>query len=234
MDKQSNLRQKRIFSITFNVIFYVIIASLLVFSIMTIRSSKVNTIPNIFNKGYVAVQTDSMDADMPNWVPEGKAKPFKANTLLFITILDMDSKDNLEVGDVITFYDTNIDALNTHRIKEVVKSGDRVVKVVTQGDKYQDDEFKTEEVLISHVYAVHKGARLAGIGWLFIQLQKKWVFLTFIIIPVFIVLVVQAIITFNVIFKMKLKKEEASTEDLIEQRVREELERRLKEEENNK
>lgn len=232
MSTNMKVKQNRIMSITFNVIFYVIIAALLVFSIMTIRSSKVNSIPNVFNKGYVSVQTDSMDAEMPSWVPEGKAKPFKANTLLFINVLNDDKRQELEVGDVVTFYDSNLEALNTHRIKEVIKQGDTITKVITQGDKYQDDDSKTEEVLVSHIYAIHNGARIGKVGWLFIKLQQKWVFLVFIIIPVFIVLVIQAIFTFRIIFKDRLEKEKAKTEDLIEQRIQEELEKRLKEQEN--
>lgn len=234
MQEQQTKKNKKVLSITFNVIFYLIIAFLLIFSIMTIRSSKVNSIPNIFGKGYVAVQTDSMDAEMPSWVPSGKAKPFKPNTLLFINVLNDDTRQNIEVGDVITFFDYNLEALNTHRVKEVIKSGDTITKLITQGDKYQLDDGKTEEVLINHVYALHKGARINGLGWIFIQLQKKWVFLVFIIIPVFIVLVVQAFFTFNALFKAKLSKEKAQEEDLIEQRVQAEIERRLKEEKNKK
>ena len=232
MEKQAVTKQKRILSITFNIVFYLIIAGLLLFSIMTVRSSKAQSIPNVFGKGYIAVATDSMDADMPDWVPEGSAKPFKANTLIIVSILDDDLRQEVKVGDVVTFYDTNLQALNTHRVKVVHKSGDTITKVTTQGDKYQDDDGKTEEVLISHVYAVHKGGRVAGLGWLFIQLQKPVVFAVFIILPVFIVLVIQAIYTFNIMYKMKLAKKTEEDEDLIEARIQAEIEKRLKEQTN--
>jgi len=232
MEKQAVTKQKRILSITFNIVFYLIIAGLLLFSIMTVRSSKAQSIPNVFGKGYIAVATDSMDADMPDWVPEGSAKPFKANTLIIVSILDDDLRQEVKVGDVVTFYDTNLQALNTHRVKVVHKSGDTITKVTTQGDKYQDDDGKTEEVLISHVYAVHKGGRVAGLGWLFIQLQKPVVFAVFIILPVFIVLVIQAIYTFNIMYKMKLAKKTEEEEDLIEARIQAEIEKRLKEQTN--
>ena len=232
MEKQTVSKQKRILSVSFNIIFYLIIAGLLLFSIMTVRSSKAQSIPNVFGKGYIAVSTDSMDADMPDWVPDGSAKPFKANTLIIVSILDDDLRQELKVGDVVTFYDTNLQALNTHRVKVVHKSGDTITKVTTQGDKYQNDDGKTEEVLITHVFAVHKGGRVAGLGWLFIQLQKPVVFAIFIILPVFIVLVIQAIYTFNIMYKMKLAKKTEEEEDLIEARIQAEIEKRLKEQTN--
>jgi signal peptidase I len=41
----------KIIKISLNTIFYLIIVGLLVFSIMTIRSKKANSIPNIFGRG---------------------------------------------------------------------------------------------------------------------------------------------------------------------------------------
>lgn len=217
----------KIIKISLNTIFYLIIVGLLVFSIMTIRSKKANSIPNIFGRGYVAVASDSMDATMPEWVEDGKPKPFKKNTLLFIKVLESDDKQKLEVGDIVTFYDDNLEALNTHRIKEVNKQGDQIVSIVTQGDKYQDDDGKVEQVLLSRVYAVHSGKRINGLGVIFIGLQNKYVFAFAIILPVFIILILQAYITFNAFYKLKQEK----NKDEIDKRIEEEIERRLKEKE---
>ena len=233
MEEKEVSKQKKIFSITFNVIFYLIILGLLIFSIMTVRSKSANSIPNIFGKGYIAVQTDSMDANMPDWVPDGSPKPFKTNTLLIVDIVDDDSRQEIKVGDIVTFYDTNIEALNTHRVKEVNLSGNTITSIKTQGDKYQDDDGKVEQVLISHVFAKHNGARINGIGWLFIQLQKPVVFAIVIILPVFIVLIIQAIHTFNILFKLRLDKKAAEDKALIEARIQAEIEKRLKEKNEN-
>src|SRR5690554_7443198 len=126
MEKQTVSKQKRVLSITFNIVFYLIIAGLLLFSIMTVRSSKAQSIPNIFGKGYIAVATDSMDAEMPDWVPEGSAKPFKANTLIIVNILDDESRQELKVGDVVTFYDTNLQALKDRKSTRLNSSHVRI------------------------------------------------------------------------------------------------------------
>lgn len=233
MEKQTVSKQKRILSVSFNIIFYLIIAGLLLFSIMTVRSSKAQNIPNVFGKGYVAVATDSMDAEMPDWAKDlDVAKPFKANTLLIVTIVNDKNINDIKVGDVITFSDPTLNyKLNTHRVIEI-QEDEFFPKFITQGDKYQDDPNKTETIDFSLVHAVHKGGRVAGLGWLFIQLQKPVVFAVFIILPVFIVLVIQAIYTFNIMYKMKLAKKTEEDEDLIEARIQAEIEKRLKEQTN--
>ncbi len=131
----------RITNIVVNVIFYIFIAILLLFSISQIAGSKDKKVKNVFGLGYEVVASDSM-------------KPaFKKNDLIWVKT-NFKEKD-LKVGTIATFWDmyssnpTNNSKgfLNTHRIVDVVdlnKDG-KVEFYVLQGDykKGTVDDYST-------------------------------------------------------------------------------------------
>ena len=133
-NKQVELKEKvnkqqvlKVVNIVLNVFFYAFIAVVLLFAISTITKKDHKSIPNLFGSGYLVVQTDSM---------EGAGKEnFKVGELIIVSLLDEDEKDDLEVNDIISFYDVNIKAINTHRIIGVVKDDSgKVIAYETKGD----------------------------------------------------------------------------------------------------
>ena len=127
----------KIAKIAGNVVFYAIICGLLLFSIMNIRGSKDNkSYPNLFGRGMLAVVSPSMDGDQED--------SFKIGDLIIVKTFKEKDWDDLEVGDVVTFYDPSANdgkgGLNSHRIVSILTSdeGERLT-VIVQGDKSVKD-----------------------------------------------------------------------------------------------
>lgn len=112
-----------------NVIFYLIIALLLLFSIMNINGgNKTQGFPNIFGKGFLSVQSNSMEGTNPD--------SFVKGDLLFVDVFNPKDYDSLEVGMIVTFYDDNIDNLNSHRIVYIARDDDgKILSLAVQGDR---------------------------------------------------------------------------------------------------
>lgn len=121
-----------------NIVFYVVIIGLLLFSIMNINAgSKNGGFPNIFGKGFLAVQTDSMTRDgdrLDELYADFEIREFSRGDLLYANVVNEKNINDLKVGDVVTFFDSSINALNTHRIVIVDIEDGKVTRVVLQGD----------------------------------------------------------------------------------------------------
>lgn len=121
-----------------NVVFYVVILGLLLFSIMNINAGSTNGgFPNIFGKGFLAVQSNSMSTmenpivALPDEYKSFGVGQFQKGDLLYADTLSSKDINKLHVGDVITFYDKSISykdtkgkeisgALNSHRIVYII------------------------------------------------------------------------------------------------------------------
>lgn len=122
-----------------NVVFYAIILALLLFSIMNINAgSKNGGFPNIFGKGFLSVQTNSMtrSGDLPKEYDNYQVGEFAPGDLLYADVIKSDKDfQSLKVGDVITFYDNDLGNLNSHRIVYMVYDNDGSIKsIAVQGD----------------------------------------------------------------------------------------------------
>ena len=124
-----------------NVVFYAIILALLLFSIMNINAgSKNGGFPNIFGKGFLSVQSNSMTRSKSSVLPkeydEYKIGEFAVGDLLYAeTITKREDVEKLKVGDVITFYDDDINNLNSHRIVYIAYNADGSMNSISvQGD----------------------------------------------------------------------------------------------------
>ncbi|MCR5349877.1 MAG: hypothetical protein K6E20_02690 [Acholeplasmatales bacterium] len=126
-----------------NVFFYSILLMLLIFSIMNINGGARNrNFPNIFGRGFLSVQSDSMtrvENSEENWPKEWenfKIKDFDKGDLVNVKVFKKSKASSIDVGDVITFYDEAIDDLNTHRVIDiVVDTNGKVLSYICQGDK---------------------------------------------------------------------------------------------------
>lgn len=147
-------KQKTMFGLKIagNVVFYAVILALLLFSIMNINAGSTNGgFPNIFGKGFLTVQSDSMSSvKNPHYVlPENYSTyavgQFQKGDLLYADTLSSKDINSLHVGDVITFYDKTISyrdtkgkeingALNSHRIVYIIYEDDSTSNVYTQSN----------------------------------------------------------------------------------------------------
>lgn len=139
--EKKTTKEKTIFGLKIagNIIFYLIIIALLLFSIMNINAgSKNGGFPNIFGKGFLSVQSDSMTRqdELPEEYNNYKIQGFAKGDLLYVKVLNNKNINELKKGDVVTFYDSTIEALNTHRIVYITYNEDNTVNSVSlQGDK---------------------------------------------------------------------------------------------------
>lgn len=127
-----------ILKIVGNVLFYAVIITLLLFSIMNINAgSKNGGFPNIFGRGFLSVQSNSMkrSGTMPEKYNEYEISEFEKGDLLLVKVFKEKDVNNLKVGDIITFYDQQLNALNSHRIVYMTKdSSNNVMSISVQGD----------------------------------------------------------------------------------------------------
>lgn len=121
--------------IALNVVFYILILLVLLFSISNIRAKNKNhQIPNIFGKGYLNVLSDSMTGDNKD--------SFNTGDMIIVKIANKKKISKLEVGNIVTFYDYRLasnkgagSALDTHRIVYIDKTNNDSYVYYTVGDK---------------------------------------------------------------------------------------------------
>jgi signal peptidase len=215
MDQPKSKNSLKVVKITLNVVFYTLIALLLLYSIIVITSRGENSIPNVFGNGLLAVETDSMVGDNKD--------SFNPKDLIFVKILSEDQKANLKVGQVITFNDpAKQGRLNTHRIVDIRPDG----LIQTKGDNTSQPDIYLLE--LDSVVAIYT-SKLAAVGGLILFLQTQLGFGLLVLLPIFLVLVYQGIVLFNNIYKLKKAKLE---EEFAEKRSLEKTE--LMEEEKEK
>ena len=120
-----DLNKKKILSIALNVLIWIFVAfSVLITVLVFSAQGSSDGVPSVFGKSLITISTDSMEPT------------YKAGDLVFMEKLDNSEKENLEVGDIITFHapididgDGMVGDINTHRIDAI--DG---VSYVTKGD----------------------------------------------------------------------------------------------------
>lgn len=237
--ENTNIEEKKSNKVIFglkiagNVIFYAVIILLLIFSIMNIKAGSSNGgFPNIFGKGFLAVKTESMERDtgsgsgVPSYYDDYSIGEIKKNDLVYEKVLNSKSINNLKVGDVITFFDPSIKALNTHRIVIIDKTDGVVSRIVCQGD-YSVSLFgvydpvngtpSTNQSLIdrgdiqiisdmSNVKGIVTGVK-SGAGKVILNIQQNW--LWYFVLPVLVFLLIEIFMVVKNIMDLKGAKQKA-------------------------
>lgn len=221
--------------IALNVVFYILILLVLLFSISNIRAKNKNDqIPNIFGKGYLNVLSDSMTGDNKD--------SFNTGDMIIVKIANKKNISKLEVGNIVTFYDYRLasnkgagSALDTHRIVYIDKTNNDSYVYYTVGDKiakqlnFDASKLNADNYLIilnslgSNNYQAFGSTEIRGIY------SEKWSgfgktiqtinnhFIAIIIVPVAILLVFEiGVLVLNIMRareeKLKLEMKETSQE----------------------
>ncbi len=230
---------KKIFYIIGNVVFYVIIAFLLLFSIANLSVKKENQFPSILGRGFVSVLSDSMNGT--------EKDSFAKGGLVFVKTLNDEEKANLKVGDIVVFFGqlegTNANGFIILRVVENYQEG----KVIyTQGDvankqnpydqalSESDNRVKGvsfETNLYASVLAVYTG-HVASAGSVIEYLRTPIGFALGILLPLAIFLIVEVIILVRYLLKrnkqnldLKLESEKARIkQELLEELIKQQVE----------
>lgn len=213
----------KISKIAGNVVFYAIIVFLLLFSIMNIRGSKdTASYPNIFGRGMLSVVSNSMDGD--------KEDSFQVGDLLIVKTFKEKDFDELEIGDVVTFFDQDVNngkgGLNSHRIVHILKDENgKYLSVAVQGDKSVKDrnytfnpadtehDYINGELVSSGEVDYLQADDILGVmvkvkdgaGKVLLSVQKNWFFIF--VIPVLIFLLVEVFIVIKNVMDLKNEKQ---------------------------
>lgn len=109
-------KSKKVINIIVNIIVAIILVMVAFVTVNIILSGN-KGYTSLFGTAFVSVESNSMQGE--------NADNFEKGDMLFIHVLSDEEKNNLQVGDVITFYDTvnGTQALNTHRIVAIVSNG---------------------------------------------------------------------------------------------------------------
>ena len=233
--EKKTTKEKTIFGLKIagNIIFYLIIIALLLFSIMNINAgSKNGGFPNIFGKGFLSVQSDSMTRqdELPEEYNNYKIQGFAKGDLLYVKVLNNKNINELKKGDVVTFYDSTIEALNTHRIVYITYNEDNTVNSVSlQGDlsaSLKSVYDPTDETKLELNYQLQSSGDIAtfsgdglenlkgvvtgvnvGAGKVLDNIQKNW--LWYFVLPVLVFLLFEVFLVVRNIMDLKGAKQSA-------------------------
>ncbi|MDD3171368.1 MAG: hypothetical protein PHO86_03505 [Bacilli bacterium] len=233
--QKSEKKSWKIIKIVLNVVFYVFIAFLVIFSISNFGVKDNLDIPGILGNGFLTVETDSMDGE--------EEDSFTRDDLIFVKKVTDSNREKMiskiEVGDIVTF-SYYVDGLgiilNTHRVVDIKESISGEVIFITQGDKVAltpaydyvpggtNDSTKYETVGESEVLAVYTG-QWDNAGKTMKYVRSENGFLLVVVIPTAIFLVFEAFVLVTNI--MKIKQDKLSQD--IAKEHEEELEKAKKE-----
>lgn len=226
-EKQTEVKVKKtpkeltkfILTIVGNVVFYAVIILLFLFSIMNINAGNDGKgFPNLFGNGFLSVQSDSMNGESTEY----EIDSFNKGDLVKVKVFKDKDCSNLEVGDVVTFYDPSLEALNTHRVvyvhddnSYVICQGDKVA--MTDAMKYRDDwneamQYSMESqghiqtVTTENIKGVVTGVS-EGAGKTLDNIQKNWLFIF--VIPVLVFLLIEIFLVVKNIMDLKGAKQKA-------------------------
>lgn len=212
MNKQLTLK---ILKVTALVIFYGIIGLLFIFSLSTLARKSEDQVPNLLGRGFLAVESSSMTGDNNDSFNEGD--------LILVRVLSSKEKENLDPntlydsenpsnGTVITFYDRQIKAFNTHRVVGVDNG-----YLITQGDNNLTPD--SQKILPSSIIAVYSG-KIPKVGNLVSFMLTPVGFGVVVVMPFILVLLYQGIIITRNIFKVREEKlKEELRKELQKERV---------------
>lgn len=236
MEKEQS-KAKRIGNIVFNVVLWLFVAFAVVITVVAFSAgANAKNVPALGGKCYLNVQSDSMNAEKPADLPEGKFAGFKKGTMIigeYIAESD-EAIDALEVGDIVTYeWDINGDGMissgeyNTHRIVEDGINRDasgRIISITTQGDNHEMS-LGTEQVQRSALIARYTGKKIGGLGGVLTFLGSQLGFGLCILLPMVLFFGYELFVFIRLVIKTKNEGKKvisAEDEELIKQKAIEE------------
>ena len=234
MEKEQS-KAKRIGNIVFNVVLWLFVAFAVVITVVAFSAgANAKNVPTLGGKCYLNVQSDSMNAEKPADLPEGKFAGFKKGTMIigeYIAESD-EAIDALEVGDIVTYeWDINGDKqisggeYNTHRIVGINRDANgRIVTLATQGDNYEMS-MGSEQVQRSALIARYTGKKIGGLGGVLTFLGSQLGFGLCILLPMVLFFGYELFVFIRLVIKTKNEGKKvisAEDEELIKQKAIEE------------
>ncbi len=151
---------KKVFNVIFSIVTILIIIATgyLIFQVYLGKSKGYS---NLFGYSYFSVASGSMDSG---------ELAIKKGDMIKVKILDDEEKSQLEIGEVITFFDSKngVVFINTHRIVEVNKNNNSVT-YTTKGDANLTND--TKERATKDIIGVYQ-SKSSQVGKVFLFFQS--------------------------------------------------------------
>jgi len=205
MKKEKQKTDKKTLKIILNSFFYLIILVLVAFSIANIQIKREDDIANLFGIGFLSVQSDSMEGNQSN--------SFNQGDLVFVRLLDDQSRANLKIGDIVTFFDLSIREFNTHRIVDLDFNQQLMI---TKGDKAPVNDIPMS---LEYAKAIHIGT-LPSAGKVINFMQSPTGFALLVILPVLLILFYEGIGLVRNIMALNREKYEEELKSQISEQAR--------------
>ncbi len=205
---------QKVVKIVVNVIFYILIFLLLLFSIANLNKKDQYSVPSLFGKGFTTVETPSMAGN--------EKDSFTMDDLVFLSVVTDKNRDkkvnSLKVGDIICFKAWNAelrrDMLNTHRIVEIHYDDDGSVhEFITKGDANEVRD--SVEVSLEDIRGIYTG-KWVGAGKAMKFLQTSLGFGLCIVLPVALFFIAELVILILRLNKIKKDKNDQKHEAELE------------------
>jgi signal peptidase len=206
---------KKVFNIVVNVVVAIILV-MVAFITVNIITSGSKGYTSLFGSALVSVESNSMKGD--------KADDFSKGDLLVIRVLSDEEKRSLQIGDVITFYDTisGTRALNTHRVVEVVSAGvyrtagDNNTNTLT-GEVTWDETVRYADAIVG----IYTGKKVAVLGSAVSFFHTTAGFFVCIVLPSLLIVAYCAFNLYRTVRESKAVDKETEKQQLKEQILRE-------------
>ncbi len=229
---------KKIFKITSDILLYCFIFLGLITIIITLSSKKdIDGATNIFNYQLRLVITDSMDKCSETNVSKYKIKSIPKNSLVLIKKIEDNDYKKIKEGDVLTFrYLYTEQVTITHRVKSIVEkeTGGYIIELVG------DNKTGESELLVQTIdtsieespnYIIGEVVYTSIIiGFILNMLKSSLGIVFIIIIPSFIIILLEVIKIINITMIEKRKLAERKANEKEQEII--ELKKKLKEMEN--
>lgn len=241
-----NKRTKRIVQIALNVVLYVFLAICVVSVLVTVASKKeVDGTAELFGYQMRIVTSESMAKCDGTDVSQYKIKSIPIRSLVFIESVPDDVEEakqwysEIEVGDVLTFrylYQTQVTI--THRVIKIEDNGTGGYLIHLMGDNKVEGNELDEQIIntseqSSFNYIMGKVVgQNYPLGWVISLLQEPVGIVLIVIVPCFIIILLEVIKIFNTLNAEKKKK--AADEQESKDKEIAELKRQISELENAK
>ena len=212
----NNSSIKKVLTIIGNIIFWLLLSLSLLILIIGIKDKKQNKQFEIFGYSFSTVVTDSMTPTI------------KVNDIIIIKDIDF---NEIKVGDIIVYYNSEQNINVVHRVVDTNESEN---SVITRGDKYKDDESRTDKIHTTkdnYIGKVVSYGSFLGIGKL-ARSSKNIIFL--IIFLIFLYILIISIINIIKLNKEKTMEEFKQKEKDEKEKMREELLKEIEDEKSKK
>lgn len=238
-NKDTKALVKKILVIVGNVVFYAIIILLFLFSLMNINAGNgTENFPNLFGKGMLSVETNSMERKEDGYTPDEWANysigEIKTGDLVYDDVFNGDLS-TLKVGDVITFAGKihGTTALITHRIVEVgetfvVCQGDLAISEGGPAARYDLAETPAAKIELAGEMVDGNADKLAqlvsanmirgvvtgvnrGAGSVLSNIRQNWLF--YFVLPIAAILLIEIVFVVKNFLDLRHEKNKASLQD---------------------